>query len=211
MNNKILPILGIICIAIIGVAFFSYPTESNKNNTIVEASVVPQVNLLTETQQDDSGTLNIHYKGHVDIYKTTYTTGKTELVTSKSNLITNMGKEYIKQQIGNGSAVASNSTKFISLSNDASAADAGWSVIPAEITTNGLDRNATAIYQSNGTGAWNYTAVFTATASQSAQLTGLNWDPVDNKAGNLFAALTFTPQSLLVNDQLTVVWSISVS
>lgn len=47
MNKINFALLGIISIAIIGVAFLSNPTESNNNNIAIESFVVPQINLLT--------------------------------------------------------------------------------------------------------------------------------------------------------------------
>jgi hypothetical protein len=191
--NKFLSVLAIIGVFAFAFASLNVPVAQN-------------------TEQSNDGTsVGIHYNSDVQIYKFTAETGVKNLVYENHNLLVNNGKEYIKTQIGSGSAVASNSTKYISLSNSASAPGAGDTVIPAEITAGtGFDR-AVATYSSNGTGAWNYTKVFTATNSQSLQLTGLNYNSVSASDGNLFASLAFTPQSMLVNDQLTVVWSISVS
>ncbi len=159
---------------------------------------------------DDGSNVAIKYSGHVKVEKYDAELGTWTTLTDKHNLLVNNGKEYIKKQIGDGTSVATNSTKYISLSNDTTAPDAAWTVIPAEITTNGLDR-ASATYAANGTGAWNYTYTWTATGSQAVQLTGLNYAETDGSDGNLFAALQFAATSLAVNDQLRVIWSISVS
>lgn len=169
------------------------------------------VAMISSTSGKDDGTnVDIKYRGHVDVYKIPANTKSPILVYSGKNLLVDNGRNYIRTQIGNGSAIASNSTKYISLSNSASAPAAGDTIIPAEITTNGLAR-ATATYLTNGTGAWNYTYTWTATGAQSAQLTGLNYDSIAGSDGNLFASLQFTAVSLQANDQLRVVWSISVS
>lgn len=159
---------------------------------------------------DDGSNVAIKYSGHVKVEKYDAELGTWTTITDKHNLLVNTGKEYIKKQIGDDTSVATNSTKYISLSNDTTAPDAAWTVIPAEITTNGLDR-AASTYAANGTGAWNYTYTWTATGSQAAQLTGLNYAATDGSDGNLFAALQFAATSLAVNDQLRVIWSISVS
>lgn len=168
---------------------------------------------ISGTATDNAGQgledgLSIGYHGHVDVYKIP-AGGKEILVTSKDNLLVDNGKNYIRTQIGSGGAVASNSSSYISLSNSTDSPAAGWVQIPSEISTNGLAR-AQGTYAANGTGAWNMTYTWTATGSQDAQLTGLNYAS-GNTSGALFAALTFTNTSLQENDQLRVVWSISVS
>ena len=177
----------------------------------VGASYMPTMN----SNKDDNGNgeggfdQGIHYKGHVDVYKIPAGTGIPELIASKDNLLVTSGKTYIRTQIGSGDAVASSSAKYISLSNNTTAPDAAWVDIPAEITTNGLGR-AAATYAANGTGAYNMTYTWTATGAQSAQLTGLSsgGTPADT---TLFAALAFSSATLATNDQLKVIWSVSIS
>lgn len=171
----------------------------------VGASLQPQA----AQNGNDQPVQDIKYHGHVEVYKIPADTGIPIKIEDKDNLLVTNGKTYIRTQIGSGSAAASSSAKYISLSNDATAPDAAWVDIPAEITTNGLGR-AAATYAANGTGAWNMTYTYTATGAQSAQLTGLSsgGTPADN---TLFAALQFTPVTLATNDQLRVIWSISVS
>lgn len=159
---------------------------------------------------DNGGTdVGIQYKGHVLVEKYDARLGKWILVADKDNLLVDNGKEYIKKQIGNDTSLASNSTKYISLSNDATV-NAGLTRLVSENTTGGLAR-ALATYASNGTGAWNYTKTFTATATGSVQTTGLSFEGTPNADGSLFAAIAFTQANLLADDQLRIVWSISVS
>ena len=155
--------------------------------------------------------VGIQYKGHVFVEKYDAKLGKWIVVADKDNLLTNIGKEYIKKQIGNDTSLATNSTKYISLSNNAPGEIAATlTVLPGENTTGGLAR-ALATYASNGTGAWNFTKTFTATATGSVQLTGLNSEGTAGGDGTLFAATSFTSASLLADDQLRIVWSISIS
>lgn len=163
--------------------------------------------------QSGTGTdrVDIGYDGYVTVQKYDASLDKWEtLAAGKHNLLVDNGKNYIRKQIGDDTSVAANSTKWISLSNDATSPAAGWTIIPTEINANGLSR-AQATYAANGTGAWNYTYTWTATGAQSVQLTGLNYAPTPTSDGNLFAALQFTSTSLQANDQLKVVWSITVS
>lgn len=160
---------------------------------------------------DNGGTdVGIQYKGHVLVEKYDARLGKWIVVADKDNLLVNNGKEYIKKQIGNDTSLATNSTKYISLSNSATAPDAAWTVLPGENTTGGLAR-ALAPYATNGTGAWNYTKTFTATGTGSVQLTGLNFEGTAGADGSLFAAIQFTQATLLADDQLRIVWSISIT
>jgi hypothetical protein len=155
--------------------------------------------------------VDIGYEGYVTVQKYDARLGEWETIAAgKHNLLVDNGKNYIRKQIGDDTSVATNSTKWISLSNDGTAPAAGWTIIPTEINVNGLSR-AQATYAANGTGAWNYTYTWTATGAQSVQLTGLNYAPTAASDGNLFAALQFTSTSLQANDQLKVVWSITVS
>lgn len=178
------------------------PDTTMQDTQTVEVEPVMQ-------EQENVSDVAITYKGHVDIYKVE-SNGKTTHVVSKDNLLVDNGKNYIRKQIGDGTSTASNSTRWISLSNDTTPPASVWTQILSEINANGFTR-AVAIYQSNGTGAWNYTYEWTATASQSVQLTGLQYASTPASDGNLFAALQFAQQDLLINDKLKVVWSISVS
>lgn len=162
---------------------------------------------------DNGGTdVGIQYKGHVFVEKYDARLGKWIVLADKDNLLMNNGKEYIKKQIGNDTSLATNSTKYISLSNNAQGSIvATLTVLPGENTTNGLSR-ALATYASNGTGAWNYTNTFTAAGTGgSVQLTGLNFEGTAGADGTLFAATDFSAASLQAADQLRVIWSISVS
>jgi hypothetical protein len=172
----------------------------------VSASMLPHVSTNENTDPFHQG---ISYRGHVEVYKIPAGTETLQKIADKDNLLVTNGKTYIRTQIGSGGAVASSSAKYISLSNDATSPNAAWLDIPTEITTNALGR-AAATYATNGTGAWNMTYTWTATGAQSAQLTGLSYGgtPADN---TLFAALQFASVTLATNDQLRVIWSISVS
>ncbi len=164
---------------------------------------------LSGTPGDDGLNQNINYKGHVDVYKIPAGSNEKQLVDSKDNLLVTNGKTYIRTQIGSGSATGSSSASYLTLSNDATAPDAAWVDVPTEIVANGLSR-AQGAYAANGTGAYNYTKLWTATGAQSAQLVGLNYGNTAND-GTLFAAVAFTPVTLAINDQLQIIYSISIS
>ena len=168
-----------------------------------------QSDIGTQSQADDPFNQGISYRGHVDVYKIPAGSNEKQLVDSIDNLLVTNGKTYIRNQIGSGSASASSSASYLSLSNDGTAPDAAWVDIPAEIVANGLSRTQ-GTYAANGTGAWNFTKSFIATGAQSAQLVGLNYGNTAND-GTLFASVQFTGVTLATNDQLQVIYSISVS
>lgn len=161
---------------------------------------IPQGDILTQS---------ITYHGHVDVYKIPAGSDKRQLIDSKDNMLVTNGKTYIRTQVGSGGATGSSSASYLSLSNDGTAPDAAWTDIPSEIVANGLER-AQGTYAANGTGAWNYTKTWTATGAQSAQLVGLNYGNTANDA-TLFAAVQLSSATLATNDQLQVIYSISVS
>jgi len=139
-------------------------------------------------------------------------TGIWETVfVGEPNSLTNIGKDFIEQQISG----TSNTSQciYISLSNstDEVPSPNTWVKLPDEITTDGLDRN-TGEYASTGTGTWTVTYTFTAGASFTVRLTGLHWKSTDDSAGNMLAAVAFvTPVTLAESDSLQVTWSGSIS
>lgn len=125
-----------------------------------------------------------------------------------AGVLTTIGKNFIKGKLGDSAYGANGEfADDISLSTDTGSPAVGWTQIPTEITTGGLDRN-TGTYASTGDGTWTITYTFTATAGHTdVQLTGLQWLVTDGSDNNLLAADTFTPVSLVSDDQLTVEWS----
>lgn len=155
---------------------------------------------------------NVEWHGTLDLYIKPAGSNEWErVVFSEPNLITNLGANRLRGYL-NGSDPGTTTIANLSLSNDAGVASAAWTELPVEIAANGLDR-ATAVggVVNNGTGAFNITHTWTASASQSAQLIGTHWNSTDELDGNLFSALKFTQQNLLVNDQLKAVYSVTIS
>jgi len=159
---------------------------------------LPQITEPSLSPPQDS--IKVH--GHVDVYVKKTGADSFVLVSSEDNLFVTAGRNYWK-------GAAANSSKYFSLSNDTGAPAANWVNIPAEITTNGLER-ALGTYADNGTGAWNFTKTWTATGAQSARLVGLNYANVAND-GTLTNAAQVASAELQVNDQLQVIYSVSVT
>ena len=165
-----------------------------------------------EQPPETANTLTIQGRVIVDAYHYDAATGTyVHFYHHESeNLVVNNGLDWIEGQLGDSTAAAA-TAENISLSESTAVLDATWTIIPAEIIINGLDRN-TGSYLSTGTGTWEISYTFNATGAFAAvQLTGLNWDPTDNLDGNLVAANTFTPVALSAGDSLTVTWQLSVA
>ena len=124
-----------------------------------------------------------------------------------SNLVVNIGLDWIEDQLGD--SPATDPAKWISLSLDTGTPAAGWTQIPTEIAAGGLTR-AEGTYADTGTGNWTITKMFTATATHTdVQLTGLQW--ASSGDSNLLAANTFAAVTLADQDSLTITWALSLS
>lgn len=124
--------------------------------------------------------------------------------------LTTYGKNHIEQQLS-GTLNATQRALYCSDSNDASAPSAAWTILPSEITSNGLDRQ-TGTYASTGDGTWNVTVTKSVTGTQSTQLWGLNVDPGDNVDGYLLAAdSTPAQKNCISGDTMKETWQITVS
>jgi len=151
----------------------------------------------------------IKYKGRVCVNYKDVDTGTWEELGCSINLITNIGKEFVEDQLTNPQTA--NTTKYISLSNTSTSPSASWTKLPDEFTSLGLSR-AECTITDMGTGHFNCTHTFTATGSaNNVQVAGLNWNSTSDSDGNLFAAATFTSVNLEANDQLQVTWEITIS
>lgn len=202
---------GIIVIAIMGLAVMVMSANSITSDIPVDQSYIVEDVAAFEGVSDHMAT-SVQWHGTLDLYlKEAGTDEWVQVVHGEPNLITNSGANRIRGLL-NGSIANPAEIANLSLSNDAGAADAGWSELPVEITTNGLDRaTAAAGLVNNGTGKFNITHTWTATDTQSCQLIGTHWDETDGLDGNLFSALKFTQQNLLVNDQLQAIYSVTIS
>ena len=200
-STKTIGILGIIAMFAFAAFALSAPTVQNVEQ------------LAPDSEPVGFSGANIGYDGYVTIKKYEAASGEWKIVEqSKHNLITNIGKNFIRAKLNGSDVTVANNLSSVSLSADAGGGIAATdAILTSEITTNGLARNGTATWSANGTSGFNYTARWTATASQSAASTGLQWSSTPNSGGNLFAALAFSSQSLLVNDQLQVIWQIIIS
>lgn len=124
-----------------------------------------------------------------------------------AGVITTIGKNWIEDQLGD--SPGTDPAKWISLSSDTGSPAVGWTQIPSEIASGGLER-ASGTYASTGDGQWTIEHQFTASATHTdVQLTGLQW--ASSGDGNLFGADTFTPVTLNSGEKLTVTATVTVT
>ena len=213
MNKKIK--IGIVAFAMAVVVMFAVSAMSIVDTEVADEIVVSD-NVAVEIAAHDNspsfGT-NVQWHGKLDVFvKCADSEGWDQVVYGESNLLTNIGANWIRGHL-NGSTATVAKIANMSLSNDAGAASDAWTELPVEIAANGLDRaTAAAGVVNNGSlGAFNITHTWTATGSQSCQLIGIHWNATDESNGNLFAAVKFTQQNLLVNDQLQAIYSVTMS
>lgn len=125
-----------------------------------------------------------------------------------SNLIVDIGLDWIELQLGSDSSTAV-AAQWISLSSDTGTPAAAWTQIPVEIVAGGLER-ADGAYLSTGVGIWTIANMFTATGvHDNVQLTGLQWGDIG--VSNLLAANEFDAVSLAMDDALTITWTLTLS
>lgn len=151
----------------------------------------------------------IQYVGIVNVVAC-HADGTVFFNETNHNLITNIGKDFVKTQIADNPNTG-NKAIYIALSTNSSTPAATWTILPNEINSGGLAR-ATGTYTSTGTGQWTVSKTFTATSSfTGVQLAGLHWSATSGSDNNLFAANTFSSVNLISGDQLTVTWTITVT
>lgn len=204
MTNKLRNSIG--CLAVLGIAIMM-AMSANTLFTVADVESVGALEMPVINQDYDTGT-SVEWHGTLDLFiKEDGSDDWEQVVYGKPNLLTNGGADRLRGFL-NGTVVSGETIANLSLSDDATAASAAWTELPAEIVANGLER-AEGTMADNGTGAFNITYTWTATASQDCQLIGTHWDTSGD--GNLFSALDFAQQTLLVNDQLQAIYSVEIS
>ena len=123
--------------------------------------------------------------------------------------LTTIGKNWIEQQLAESDGTQE--ALYCADSNDAGAPDAGWTELPSEIASNGLDRQ-TGAYTSTGDGTWNVSVTKSVTGTQSTQLWGLHWIVTDSSDNNLLCADSGPAQKNCVSgDTLKETWQMTVT
>lgn len=133
------------------------------------------------------------------------------------NAITTVGQDFIRNQIGATSGIATNGANFIALTTDTGAVNVADTALASEITTGGLARSQGAFAEVS-TDQFTITETFTASATHTAvQKAGLFTAAVTGTPGaggddgTMVAENTFTSVSLASGDQLTITWTVTLS
>lgn len=140
------------------------------------------------------------------------------------NLLVDVGKNWIRTQIGSTSPEA-NGANWVGLSTNTKAPHATDTCLSttdggttsAEITTNGLQRSQGA-YATGATGVYTIVELFTASGThtdvQKSALFTANASGDTCAGGNdgtMMAAATFTAATLNSGDQIQITWTITIS
>ena len=207
-SNKKFMIYSIIVLGII--AIFAIGANMMIGNDPVDTVIVDSEIIIEAPDTPLMGTA-VQWDGRIDVFVTRADTGiKEQVVFGEHNLLTTLGADQIRGHL-NGT-VDKAAISHMSLSNNTGAPSAAWTILPFEIAANGLTRaTAGAGVVNNGTAAFNVTYEWTASGSQSCQLVGLHWNATDGLDGNLMSAVKFDQQTLLINDQLEIVYSVTLS
>ena len=121
-----------------------------------------------------------------------------------AGVVTTAGLNWIAGQLGG--TPSTDPAKWIGLSNDPSAPNAGWTEIPGEITTGGMGR-ALGVYTPTGDGVWEIEFVYSPTETASCQLTGLYYTSsgVGLLASDLINLINYQADT----DTVTITWEIT--
>ena len=132
-----------------------------------------------------------------------------EPATCSHNLITNQGKNAIKNALTNGSTgLAINIT--VSNMTAAVATDTALPGYAAVCFADSAMCGTNGTVGSNGVGNWSVWKTFTATNAMTYNTTGLDITEAAG-AATLFAGNTYTAVALQPNDQLSINWTIYVT
>jgi hypothetical protein len=124
------------------------------------------------------------------------------------NLIIDAGRRLLHKQAYGTTGLATNGFNYIALSNDAVTETAASTTLSNEIAANGLSRAQGTVTEPTGSG--NQTTVaktFTASGAQAAQKAALF---TASSGGTMNHVLGFTQRSLIANDTLEIVFTITL-
>jgi hypothetical protein len=143
--------------------------------------------------------------GHVSVIA--FRDGEIFYEYEQHNLITGNGSKHLRNFLGFANQTNA-ACIYLSLSDDGAPATT-WGKLPNEILINGLDRATGTPSVVNRT-AYQVTYTWTATASDTVDVTGLHWDATDGSDSNMLAAADISSVSLQANDMLQVTWTVNI-
>jgi len=144
----------------------------------------------------------VEYKDYVAIYK------NGELLAVVPNVITQIGFNFTRGLMLN--EMTSQGLKFISLSN-VSTACSNTATNIQEFTYGGLSRTQGSVTKYNNN-QFTVDVTFTVTGyMNNVQVAGLHWSSTPGSDGNLFACVNFPVVNLVPNDQIRIVWNVTLT
>jgi hypothetical protein len=169
MNKPILALSAFVIVAALSLGICSSIIINDHVQKAMQTPIQMPVDVSIENETDHC--LNLNYSFHLLVEH--YRNGVLLSSTYHPLTIVDQGLTQLKLL-----AAQQNSSGLIyfSLSNDSSAVSTAWTILPNEITTDGLER-ANATYVNGATlGTWNMTHTFTVTGLNATKLYGVNYN-----------------------------------
>ena len=132
--------------------------------------------------------------------------GSKEDLGCRHNVLTNVGKNAIRDFIGVGGFTAD--YNYIGIGNDTGVPAAGDTALEKEWDACGMTR-ATATYAALATGNWSMVKTFTSTCDGVVVNASGMFN--DTSPGVMLCAANFTQGTLQTSDEITVTWNFSTS
>ena len=124
------------------------------------------------------------------------------------NLITNAGRNFIAQELGDSANAGTAAAEYIAVSTNVDAPAATDTTLTGEIASGGLERAQGTFAHVADTDSWTISNTFTASAGHTAvQKAGLF---TAASSGTMMAENTFSSVNLASGDQLTITWTIDL-
>ena len=125
------------------------------------------------------------------------------------NLLTDAGRDFLHLQGYETTGLGTNGGNYIALTVNTDVAADVDTTLAGEITNNGLERTQGTVAHVAGNTTSTVINTFTASDTHTAvQKTGLF---TAASVGTLVHEATFTPATLIANDQLSISWTITVN
>ena len=178
---------------------------------LASTSLIPLLTFFNPQPANQEVKQGLNYKGIMCAYYR-HAGGEWKLLGCQHNLLTDIGKEKIEDQLVSPAAAStSNQLKYIAITNDSSQCASSSATNINEITTSDLER-AECTYTDLGYGDWSCEHTFTATQSHpNVQIAGYFWNATAGQDNTMFACGNFTSVNLEANDQILIRWNVTIS
>jgi len=167
---------------------------------LIPLLIIPAILLFIPIVENPRNGVSLKYHANVCIYH------NNQLVACRENLLTNAGKDAIKDRLGSPGNL--NVFDYIAVANNTQPQSTTDTALQGEWTTCGLARTQ-GTFASEGIGNWSITAVFSSTCDNViVNATGLY---NASSGGVLFAETTFPTRTLYNGDSIQIKWYIWVT